>query len=72
MSKETLYMTQRMVETFAVNHFQTTGERLYLEHGLKGIRGEMANGLLSVKNVALPMIHDAIAAGYQPCPLCFS
>lgn len=28
MSKETLYMTQRMVETFAVNHFQTTGERL--------------------------------------------
>lgn len=44
---------------------QTTGERLYLEHGLKGIRGEMANGLLSVKNVALPMIRDAIAAGYN-------
>ena len=44
---------------------QTTGERLYLEHGLKGIRGEMANGLLSVKNVALPMIHDAIEAGYN-------
>ena len=44
---------------------RTTGEKLYLESGLRGIRGEMADGLLSVKNIALPMIHEAMEAGYN-------
>ena len=44
---------------------RTTGERVYLDYGLQGVRGEMANGLLSVKNVALPMIHEARSAGYN-------
>ncbi|MBR3561723.1 MAG: citrate lyase holo-[Oscillospiraceae bacterium] len=44
---------------------RTTGEKLYLESGLRGIRGEMADGLLSVKNIALPMLHDAMEAGYN-------
>ena len=43
----------------------TTGEKVFLERGLRGVRGEVSDGLLSVKNIALPMIHDAMEAGYN-------
>lgn len=37
---------------------RTAGERLYAEFGLAGIRGEMAAGLPSVGNIALPALHQ--------------
>ncbi len=42
---------------------QTAGQRLFAEHGLRGIRGEVADGLPGVSQVGLPALNAALAAG---------
>ena len=41
----------------------TVGQQLYREYGMKGIRGEVADGLPSVLRVGLPALERALAAG---------
>lgn len=41
----------------------TAGRRLYLERGLRGIRGEVADGLPSVREVGLPVLRAALDQG---------
>ena len=43
----------------------TVGGRLYLEKGIKGIRGEVSEGFPSVKNIALPVFKSALAERYS-------
>ena len=42
---------------------RTAGERLYLQYGLTGIRGELAQGLPGVLQTALPAFESALADG---------
>ena len=42
---------------------RTAGERLYLEYGLRGIRGEAAAGLPAVREVGLPLLETCLARG---------
>ena len=42
---------------------QTAGQRLYRDYGIRGIRGEVAQGLPSVSQVGLPALENALAAG---------
>ena len=42
---------------------KTAGERLYLQYGIRGIRGEAADGFPSVKNIGLPHFRQARAEG---------
>lgn len=42
---------------------RTAGERLWFVHGLSGIRGEVADGLPSVLETAIPVLKKACAAG---------
>ena len=37
----------------------SNGERIYKKYGIKGIRGEVQNGMPSVINIGLPMYEDA-------------
>ena len=41
----------------------TAGQRLYLEQGLEGIRGELARGLPAVAHIGLPVLRARLAAG---------
>lgn len=41
----------------------TSGGRLYTQHGIKGIRGELVQGLPNVLNIALPALRQALQAG---------
>lgn len=42
---------------------QTYGEKLYLSHGITGVRGEAENGFPLVCNIGLPALHQALEAG---------
>ncbi len=42
---------------------KTAGQRLYANSGLRGIRGELARGLPSVRQIGLPALRRALAAG---------
>ena len=44
----------------------TAGQQLYRTHGISGIRGEVASGLLSVANIALPVYTEALSRGLSP------
>ncbi len=57
---------QAVMEDFAAirqGEDTTTGQRLYLTSGLRGIRGELADGLPAVRDIALPTLRAALAQG---------
>lgn len=44
---------------------ETTGMKLYQEYGMKGVRGEVAEGLPHVKNRSLPLFKEQLKKGYS-------
>ena len=44
-------------------HWNTAGEGLYRKYGVRGIRGEVADGLPSVREVGLPTFRGLLAEG---------
>lgn len=43
----------------------TAGERLYLSHGITGIRGQAAEGFPAVLHTGLPVLEEGIALGFS-------
>lgn len=50
----------RAMESGAVN---TAGARLYRDHGIRGIRGQMAEGLPILRDTALPLLDSLLGRG---------
>jgi len=50
---------------FASANGKTAGERLYLQYGIRGIRGEAAEGFPSVRNIGLPHFRQSLADGFS-------
>ncbi len=44
----------------------TTGQKLYLEHQITGVRGQMEAGLPAVRDVGLPVLKKGFAQGLSP------
>ena len=61
--KECAAVGQAACADFAKMDGSTAGQKLYLQKGLRGIRGEVADGLPAVANIALPALKDGIAKG---------
>ena len=51
-------------QDFASATGKTAGERLYLRYGIRGIRGEAADGFPTVRNIALPFFRKALKDGH--------
>lgn len=41
----------------------TAGQKLYLQYGIRGVRGQMEDGLPAVRKVGLPVLKEGIARG---------
>jgi len=63
--KECAAMGQAAMADFAQADGSTAGQRLYLQKGLRGIRGEVADGLPAVANISLPALEEGLARGYS-------
>ena len=59
-------MGKEAEQDFAHANGDTAGERLYLQENLRGIRGEVADGLPSAVNIGLPAYQDGLSKGLSP------
>lgn len=51
---------------FSHANSDTAGQRLYLQRNIRGIRGEVADGLPSVTGIGLPVYKDGLSRGLSP------
>ena len=61
--KECAAIGQAAMADFAQADGSTAGQRLYLQKGLRGIRGEVADGLPAVANISLPALEEGLSKG---------
>ena len=63
LSEASALVRESAIADLASANGTTAGEKLFLEYGLQGIRGEVASGFSSVKNYSLPIYEKALIAG---------
>ena len=61
--KECAAVGQAAMADLAQADGSTAGQKLYLQKGLRGIRGEVADGLPAVANIALPALEEGLSKG---------
>lgn len=54
---------QRTLDGLCSSNASTAGEAAYLRCGLRGVRGEAADGFPAVRNIALPALEEALSNG---------
>ena len=57
--------SEKQLEEAQKKEIHTNGEKIYLQHKLKGARGEVSEGFPSVVNYALPILEEKIALGWN-------
>ena len=58
-------MTAEAMESDFRHAGNTVGQRLYAQYGIRGIRGEVAQGLPSVANLGLPVFRAGLKQGWD-------
>ena len=61
--RECAAVGQAAIADFATTDCTTAGQKLYQQKGLRGIRGEVAEGLPGVASIALPALEKGIVKG---------
>ncbi|MEG6584345.1 triphosphoribosyl-dephospho-CoA synthase CitG [Dendrosporobacter sp. 1207_IL3150] len=56
-------IVERELKTIRDNKPITAGEKLYQKYGITGIRGELEQGIPTVRDIALPALRKALTAG---------
>lgn len=56
-------LVERELTGLTEDSARTTGQKLYLHHGITGARGQLEAGLPVVQNVGLPVLERGIAQG---------
>jgi len=56
-------IVERDLAGLSASECMTAGQRLYVGHGLSGIRGEMESGLPSVRNYGFPVLEKLLSEG---------
>jgi len=56
-------IVKRDLSGLSLEQCRTAGQRLFVEHGLSGIRGEMENGLPAVRNHGFPVLEKLLSEG---------
>lgn len=63
--KMTAHLISQDFKSLHLKHNLTYGEKLYLEHGIKGPRGEAAEGFTSITHYALPFLRKHYQSSYD-------
>ena len=64
-SAMTAGLTERDFADVTVENAATTGQKLYAEYGITGVRGQVEAGLPAVLNIGLPTLEAGFAKGYD-------
>lgn len=56
-------LTERELAGLTEDSARTAGEKLYLRHGITGVRGQLEAGLPAVRDVGLPVLERGLALG---------
>ena len=58
-------LTEKDFADVTVENAATTGQKLYAEYGITGVRGQVEAGLPAVLNIGLPTLEAGLAKGYD-------
>lgn len=64
-SAMTAGLTEKDLADVTAENAATTGQKLYAEYGITGVRGQVEAGLPAVLNIGLPTLEAGLAKGYD-------
>ena len=64
-SAMTAGLTEKDFAGVTAENAATVGQKLYIQHGITGVRGQVEAGLPAVLNVGLPVLEAGLAKGYD-------
>ena len=58
-------LTEKDFAGVTAENAATVGQKLYIQYGITGVRGQVEAGLPAVLNVGLPVLEEGLAKGYD-------